>query len=78
MLAFLLAGCELPRSGNDDCCYIHRRDDLVGSIEVNKKANLIVLDRNLFDLPAQQTNETKVLMTLFDGTVVYQQPSETQ
>jgi hypothetical protein len=78
VLAFLLAGCELSRSGNDDCCYIHRRDDLVGSIEVNKKANLIVLDRNLFDLPAQQINETKVLMTLFDGAVVFQQPSDAQ
>jgi predicted amidohydrolase YtcJ len=78
VLAFLLAACELPRSGNDDCFYIHRRDDLVGSIEVGKKADLIVLDRNLFDLPAQQINEAKVLMTLFDGAVVYQQPGDTQ
>ncbi len=58
--------------------YIHKQDDLVGSIEVGKKADLIVLDRNLFDLPAHQINEAKVLMTLFDGTVVYQQPSATR
>ncbi len=58
--------------------YIHNQDDLVGSIEVGKKADLILLDRNLFDLPAQQINEAKVLMTLFDGAVVYQQPGDTQ
>ena len=58
--------------------YIHNQDDLVGSIEGGKKADLIVLDRNLFDLPAQQINEAKVLVTLFDGTVVYQQPGDTQ
>ena len=58
--------------------YIHDQDDLLGSIEVGKKAALIVLDRNLFEVPAQQINEAKVLMTLFDGEVVFQQPSATQ
>ena len=58
--------------------YIHDQDDLLGSIEVGKKADLIVLDRNLFEVPAQQINEAKVLMTLFDGEVVFQQPSDTQ
>ena len=58
--------------------YIHDQDDLLGSIKVGKKADLIVLDRNLFEVPAQQINEAKVLMTLFDGEVVFQQPSDTQ
>lgn len=58
--------------------YIHDQDDLVGSIEVGKKADLIVLDRNLFEVPVHQINEAKVLMTLFNGAVVYQQPGDSQ
>lgn len=43
-----------------------------GSIEVGKRADLIVLDRNLFELPASEINEAKVTMTLFDGRTVYE------
>ena len=43
-----------------------------GSIEVGKRADLVVLDRNLFELPASEINETKVTMTIFDGRTVYE------
>jgi len=43
-----------------------------GSIEVGKRADLIVLDRNLFDIPASEISDAKVMMTLFDGQIVYQ------
>ncbi len=42
-----------------------------GSIEVGKVANLIVLDRNLFDVPEKEIGATKVLKTVFEGRVVY-------
>jgi predicted amidohydrolase YtcJ len=42
-----------------------------GSIEVGKKADLVVLEHNLFDLPASEISDTNVLMTLFEGRVVY-------
>jgi predicted amidohydrolase YtcJ len=42
-----------------------------GSIEVGKRADLVVLDRNLFEVPASQINEAKVRMTVFDGRIVY-------
>ena len=42
-----------------------------GSIETGKRADFVVLDRNLFDLPAAGINEAKVLMTVFDGRTVY-------
>jgi len=42
-----------------------------GSIEAGKAADLIVLDRNLFKIPAQQIHETKVVLTLLEGKVVY-------
>ncbi|NKB35911.1 MAG: amidohydrolase family protein [Gammaproteobacteria bacterium] len=46
--------------------------DSVGSIEVNKLANFIVLDRNLFDIPPTEIGATKVTLTVFEGEVVYQ------
>ena len=43
-----------------------------GSIEVGKSADMIVLDRNLFEIPPAQIADTLVLETVFEGQVVYQ------
>ena len=42
-----------------------------GSIEVGKLADLIVLERNLFDLPADSLHTAKVTRTLLGGRTVY-------
>jgi predicted amidohydrolase YtcJ len=42
-----------------------------GSIEVGKKADLIVLDKNLFEIPVTEIHKSKVLMTLFEGEEVF-------
>ena len=49
---------------------LNRESDL-GSIEVGKRADLVVLDRNLFEIPAAGISDAKVLMTVFDGRTVY-------
>ena len=41
-----------------------------GSIEVGKSADLIVLDRNLFEIAPTQISDTQVLETVFEGRVV--------
>jgi predicted amidohydrolase YtcJ len=43
-----------------------------GSLEVGKLADLIVLDRHFFDVPAEQIADIKVLQTVVGGKVVYQ------
>ena len=43
-----------------------------GSIEVGKLADIIVLNQNLFEIPAERISDTQVEMTLFEGRVVYQ------
>lgn len=54
-----------------NAAYIMRLEDKTGSIEVGKRADLIVLDRNLFDIPVTEINEARVLLTLMDGRTVY-------
>ncbi len=51
--------------------YVNFQEDRTGSIEVGKLADLVVLDRNLFAIDANQISEAKVLMTLLGGKPVY-------
>ena len=51
--------------------FVNHQDDSTGSIEVGKLADLIVLDKNLFDLEPKDISDAKVLLTLFEGKPVY-------
>jgi predicted amidohydrolase YtcJ len=55
--------------------YELHQEKLTGSIEIGKLADLIVLDRNLFQIPSEQISELKVLLTVVGGKVVYQNPN---
>ncbi len=57
--------------------YLMRQENTVGSLEVGKRADLIVLDRNLFTIPVAQIPNTQVLMTLLDGAEVWRDPTFT-
>jgi len=52
--------------------YVNRLDRRAGSIEVNKLADLVILDRNLFEIEPAEISDAKVLKTLFGGKIVYQ------
>jgi predicted amidohydrolase YtcJ len=54
-----------------NAAYTNRDEKSTGSLEVGKRADLAVLDRNLFDIPVSEISETRVLLTLFDGRPVY-------
>jgi predicted amidohydrolase YtcJ len=45
-----------------------------GSIEVGKRADLAVLETNLFEVPPRRLGKTRVLLTLLDGQPVYRDP----
>jgi predicted amidohydrolase YtcJ len=51
--------------------YLDFTEKETGSIEVGKAADLIVLDRNLFEIPPSQIHEAKVLWTLLEGKEVF-------
>ncbi len=46
-------------------------DDTTGSIEVGKFADMIVVDRNLFEIPVSEVSEATVLVTILEGETVY-------
>lgn len=52
--------------------YVNHLDDQTGSIEPGKLADLVVLDRDLFDRGAGAIGQARVGTTLVDGDVVYQ------
>jgi predicted amidohydrolase YtcJ len=51
--------------------YVNFQQSETGSIETGKAADLIVLDRNLFDIPKHEIHRAKVLLTLLEGKEVY-------
>lgn len=46
-------------------------DDVTGSIEEGKYADLIVLNHNLFEIPQTEIHNTEIQKTIFKGEVVY-------
>jgi predicted amidohydrolase YtcJ len=55
-----------------NAAYVMRQEGKVGSIETGKEADLIVLDRNIFEIPASQISDTKVDLTYLKGKLVYE------
>jgi len=49
-----------------------KMEDRIGSIEVGKLADLIVLERNIFDIPIDEVADTKIHRTYFSGELVYE------
>jgi hypothetical protein len=54
-----------------NAAWLMHHEDRTGSIEVGKRADITVLDRQLFEIPAIEISDTKVLLTMLDGEVVY-------
>ncbi|MGR3762667.1 amidohydrolase [Rossellomorea sp. NS-SX7] len=52
--------------------YGNFRENELGTIEAGKKADLVVLDRNLFEADPDEILEAKTVMTVMDGAIVYE------
>ena len=48
------------------------REDQIGSIQVGKKADIIVLDQDIFTIDAYSIHQTKVVLTVMDGEIVHE------
>jgi len=62
---------SLVRGFTLDAAYQLRMEDEIGSIEVGKRADLVVLDQNIFEIAPHSIHKTTVLLTLLGGESVY-------
>ena len=51
--------------------YSMRKENEIGSIEKGKAADMVVLNRNLFEIDRNSIIDTKVVYTIFSGKIVY-------
>jgi len=54
-----------------NAAYIMRQENVVGTLEVGKEADFIVLNQNLFEISVNQINKTQVLKTYLQGKLIY-------
>ena len=50
---------------------IMQRQDEIGSLEVGKFADMIILDQDHFDIDPERISTANVLQTVFNGKVVF-------
>jgi predicted amidohydrolase YtcJ len=55
-----------------DAAYQLHMEDEIGSIEVGKKADLVVLDQDIFSIDPYSIHKTEIVLTVMDGDVVYE------
>jgi predicted amidohydrolase YtcJ len=47
-------------------------DDVRGSLEAGKLADVTVFDRNMLEIPEDEILKTEVVMTIVDGKIVFE------
>lgn len=70
-------GLNLPtaiRAMTADAAYELHAEQEIGTLEVGKLADFIVLDRNITQIPARDIADVKVLLTVVGGKTVYTGP----
>ncbi|APD05773.1 exoenzyme regulatory protein AepA [Flavobacteriaceae bacterium UJ101] len=51
--------------------YVMRQEDKVGSLEIGKEADFIIINQNLFKIPPHHISKTKVKATYLKGQKIY-------
>jgi predicted amidohydrolase YtcJ len=51
--------------------FVNFMDDETGTIEVGKKADVIILNKNLFSIPPETIHTAAVTLTIINGNIVY-------
>ena len=55
-----------------EAVYASYDEDRYGTLTVGKYADLVVLDRNIFERPLEELFDTQVMLTMVEGEIVYQ------
>lgn len=64
---------EVIRAATIDAAFMLGQEQTIGSIEVGKFADLIIIDRNPFTISPEEIEHVNVINTIIGGRLVYQQ-----
>ena len=56
--------------------YVSKDEDSIGSLEVGKRANFVVVSGDVFSVPEDEIKDIKVLNTYIDGKCEYSYEEE--
>lgn len=62
---------DMVKAYTINSAYALHAEKEIGSLEVGKYADLVVLDRDIFTVPAEDIAETLLLHTVFNGQLIY-------
>lgn len=63
---------EAVRAYTVGSAYAEFQDDVKGTVTVGKLADLALLDRDIFDVPPEQIDQARVVVTVVGGRVVFE------
>ncbi len=63
---------EAVRGYTVEGAYVEFAEDRKGSIEARKLADIVILDRNIFEIPSEKIIDAQVVMTIVGGRIVHQ------
>ncbi len=63
---------EAVRAYTINAAYVMRQENKVGSLEVGKEADFIVLSKNLFEIELSQISQVQVLKTYLKGELIFE------
>lgn len=66
---------QMLKAATINGAYANRLEDEIGSIEIGKKADIVVLSQNLFNIDTEEIPNVKIEMTFFEGKQVYEMRS---
>lgn len=66
-----LTAYQLLEAYTKNDAYQNFMDDIIGTVEVGKFADLVVLDTNILEADAKAISDTRVIYTISDGRIVY-------
>ena len=67
-----LTAYQLLEAYTKNDAYQNFMDDIIGTIEVGKFADLVVLDANILEVDPKEISSAKVVYTISDGRIVYE------
>lgn len=67
-----LTAYQMLEAYTKNVAYQNFMEDLVGTVEVGKRADLVVLDQNIVEVDPKKISDSKALYTVSDGRIVYE------